>query len=136
MTSTRTDAMMGNRCSVEKEQRMATSSYVLKCQNNEISNTDIRLFRTTRRASSPCACAVHYARATLNWLKWAELRTRSAMDRVTRVRGPYRRYNTDPSAPIPKTTLWRMRKSGLEPALSGAGLLEDSDVDLSGEYFF
>lgn len=49
-------------------------------------------------------------------------------------RGPYRRYNVDPSTPIPKTTLWRMKKSGLEPTVNRTGLHDDSDVDLSGKF--
>ena len=52
---------------------------------------------------------------------------------MERTRGPYRRYNIDPSIPIPKTTLWRMKKSGLEPAVNRVGLQEDSEVDLSGK---
>ena len=53
--------------------------------------------------------------------------------RARHARGPYRRYNFDPSTPIPRTTLWRMKKSGLEPAVNSVGLHEDSDVDLTGE---
>lgn len=46
------------------------------------------------------------------------------MESVRKARGPYRRYNVDPSVPIPKTTLWRMKRSGIEPTGSEDSLHE------------
>ena len=51
------------------------------------------------------------------------------MEGVRKTRGPYRRYNVDPSVPVPKTTLWRMKRSGIEPTGSEDSLHDGSEVD-------